>query len=69
MTVKFQVSTLDDQAKADRLKELILISEPDAKIDIDTQSKVVTIDAKASEETFEELIVAAGHKIEGTKEQ
>ena len=68
MTVKFQVPTLEDQATADRLKELILISEPDAKIEIDTQAKVVTIDTKASEETFEELIVAAGHSIESVNE-
>ncbi len=64
MALKFQVPTLGDQQSAQELKELILTSEPDARVDIDSQAKTVTIDAEASEETFKELIVAAGHNIQ-----
>ncbi|MFQ4135332.1 heavy-metal-associated domain-containing protein [Nodosilinea sp. PGN35] len=64
MSLTFQVSTLGDQKSAQELKELILTSEPDAKVDVNPQAKTVTIDAKASEETFKELIVAAGHTIQ-----
>ncbi|MDB9529899.1 hypothetical protein PN498_28190 [Oscillatoria sp. CS-180] len=63
MTMQFHIPTLEDQQAAQDLKELILTSESGADIEIDTQSKVITIESKASEETFRELIVAAGHSI------
>lgn len=63
MSLKFQVSTLGDQKSAQELKELILTSEPDANVDVNPQAKTVTIDSAASEETFKQLITAAGHKI------
>ncbi|PZV07743.1 MAG: heavy metal transport/detoxification protein [Leptolyngbya sp.] len=63
MALTFQVSTLGDQKSAQELKDLILTSEPEASIDINPQAKTVTIDSAASEETFKQLITAAGHKI------
>ncbi len=63
MAVKFHVPTLEDQQSMQQIKDLILTSEPDAIIDIDSQTKVMTIDAQASKETFEQLIVAAGHSV------
>lgn len=63
MTLKFQVSTLANQQSAQDLKQLILTSEPQADVDVDVQAQTVTIASQASEETFEELIVAAGHTI------
>jgi copper chaperone len=63
MSLTLQVPTLGDQQSAQDLKELILTSEPEANVDINTDAKTVTIDAKASPETFKELIVAAGHNI------
>ena len=61
--MQFNVSTIDSPDSAKKLKETILTSEPEAKVEIDSESKVVTINSKASEETFKQLIVAAGHKI------
>jgi copper chaperone len=63
MSLKLNVPTLNSPQAAQELKEVILTSEPDAKVDIDPETKTVTVDAKASEETFKQLIVAAGHKI------
>ncbi len=63
MSLTFQVPTLSDQKAAQDLKQLILVSEPDANVDIDSQAKTVTIDSQASEETFNQLIVAAGHHV------
>ena len=63
MAFKFQVTTLDDQQSVQELKKLIKTSEADADINVDLQSKIVTIDSKASEETFKELLVAAGHSV------
>ena len=61
--MQFNVPTIDSES-AEELKTTILTSEPEAKVEIDPESKTVTIDSKASEETFKELIVAAGHKLE-----
>lgn len=63
MALKLSVPTLDSSEKAQELKETILTSEPNAKVDIDVAAKTVTVDAQASEETFKQLIVAAGHRI------
>lgn len=64
MQVKFHVPTLRNQQLAEELEDIILTSEPDAKVDINPQNQSVTIEAKASVETFNELIVAAGHHID-----
>ncbi|MBD2106582.1 MULTISPECIES: heavy metal transport/detoxification protein [unclassified Nodosilinea] len=63
MALTFQVPTLSDQKSAQELKDLILTTEPEADIDINTQAKTVTISSQASEETFKQLITASGHKI------
>jgi copper chaperone len=63
MALTFQVSTLGDRQSAQELKDLILTSEPEADVDVDPQAKTVTIRSEASEETFKQLIVAAGHNV------
>ena len=62
--MQFNVPTIDSSEAAKELKETILTSEPEAKVEVDLDSKMVTINSEASEETFKELIVAAGHKID-----
>lgn len=61
--MKFNVPTIDSPDAAQKLQEVILTSEPEAKIEIDSEAKTVVINSKASEETFKQLIVAAGHKL------
>lgn len=61
--MKFNVPTLDSSESASKLKETILTSEPKAKVEVDSDSKTVTVDSEASEETFKQLIIAAGHKL------
>ena len=61
--MEFNVSTLDNAQQAEELKKTILTSEPNADVNIDLDSKKVTIESEASTETFEQLIVAAGHKV------
>lgn len=63
MALKLNVPTLDSPEAAKALKETILTSEPDARVEVDEAAKTVTVESKASEETFKQLIVAAGHKI------
>ena len=61
--MQFNVPTMDSSEAANELKETILTSEPNAKVEVDLDSKMITINSEASEETFKELIVATGHKI------
>lgn len=63
MALKLNVPTLNSPESAKELKETILTSEPEAKVEVDLERKTVTVESKASEETFKELIVAAGHEI------
>lgn len=63
MALKLHVPTLDNSAIAKDIKDTILTAEPNAKVDIDVEQKTVTIDAKASEETFKQLITAAGYEV------
>ncbi|MGF1518325.1 MAG: heavy metal transport/detoxification protein [Nodosilinea sp.] len=63
MSLTFKVLNLGNSQSMKDLEDLILTSEPDAIVNIDSQAKTVTIDSEASEETFNQLITAAGHKI------
>ncbi|WGV26981.1 heavy-metal-associated domain-containing protein [Halotia branconii] len=65
MSLKMKVPdiTCDDCAK--KITDSIHTMEPDAKVDVDVNSKTVTVDSKASEESIKQVIVAAGYKIEG----
>ncbi|MDX2216933.1 MAG: cation transporter [Oculatellaceae cyanobacterium bins.114] len=63
MALTLNVPTLNSPEAAKALKETILTSEPNARVEVDAEAKTVTVESKASEETFKELIVAAGHKI------
>ena len=62
--MEFHVPTLNSTEDTQKLKETILTSEPNAKVDIDLDNKKVTIDSEASEETFKQLIVASGNKVD-----
>jgi len=63
MALKLHVPHLDSPEKAQTLKETILTSEPEARVEIDVDAQMVTIEAKASEETFKQLIEASGYQI------
>lgn len=63
MALKLNVPTINGTQSAQELKELILTSEPDARVEVDPETKTVMVESKASETTFKQLIQAAGHKI------
>lgn len=63
MALVLHVPTLNSPTAVQSLEETIRTSEPDANLQIDLDSKTVTITSQASEETFKQLIVAAGHQI------
>ncbi|NJO44090.1 MAG: heavy metal transport/detoxification protein [Cyanobacteria bacterium CRU_2_1] len=63
MALKLNVPTIDGSDSAKYLWEMIITAEPEAKVEIDPTAKTVTIESEASEETFKQVIEAAGHKI------
>lgn len=63
MTLQLKVPSLNSSDAARDLKETILTSEPDAKVDVNLDQKTVTIETGASEETIKQVITAAGHQV------
>lgn len=64
MALKLNVPSMTNTDAAKYVKESILTSEPDARVDINLDEKTVMVESKASEETIKQLITAAGHTIE-----
>ncbi len=62
--MEFHVPTLNSPEASKKLEETILTSEPKANVNIDLDSKKIVIESEASPETFKQLIVASGHKID-----
>jgi copper chaperone len=69
MSLKLNVPTLADSQEAQKLTEAIATVDPTAKVEVDIESKTVTIDAPdsgqpvASEESIKQAITATGHSI------
>lgn len=65
MALNLQVSNMKCEDCAAKITESIKVVEPDAKIDVDLDSKTVNVDSEASAESIKQAIVAAGYHIEG----
>jgi copper chaperone len=69
MSLKLNVPTLVDAKEAQKLTDAIAIVDPTAKVDVDIESKIVTVDSSdsrkpvASEESIKQAITATGHSI------
>lgn len=46
------------------VSKAIVTEEPEAKVDIDLESKQVKVDTEASESSIRQAIVATGHSVE-----
>jgi copper chaperone len=64
MALKLNISSLDSPEAADAVKEVILSAEPDTQVDVDLEGKTVTLEGKASEESFKQILEAAGYHID-----
>lgn len=64
MRARFMVSDLSNKKAAQDLKETILVTESEAKVDIDVESNTIDIESEASKETFRQVITAAGYQIQ-----
>ncbi len=65
MALILHVADLETSEDAEEIRDTILTHEPDAKVEIDVDQKIITIEAKASEETFKQAVTAAGFEISG----
>lgn len=69
MSLKLNVPTLTDSQEAQELTEAIAIVDPTAKVEVDVESKTVTVDSSdsnkpvASEESIKQAITATGHSL------
>lgn len=64
MTIKLKVPSMVCDGCVDTVKEAIATHEPEAKVNIDLDSKQVEVDTGASEASIRQIITAAGHTVE-----
>ena len=65
MSLKLKVPSIAGLDDAENIQETIKVLEADARVDVDVQTKTVTVETKASEESIKQAVVAAGHMVEG----
>lgn len=65
MLLKVKVPNIACDACGQKITESIHTMEPDAQVNVDVNSKTVTVESEASEESIKQVIVAAGYNIEG----
>ena len=64
MTIELKVPSMVCDGCVTTVKNAITTHEPEAEVKIDLDSKQVTVDTKASEESVRQIITAAGHTVE-----
>jgi len=64
MTINFKVPSMVCDGCVDTVKEAIATHEPEAKVNINLDTKQVAVDTKASEDSIRQIITAAGHTVE-----
>jgi copper chaperone len=65
MALKLKVSNIACEGCAKIITDSIHVMEPEAKVDVDVNAKIVTVESAASDESIKQVIVAAGYTIEG----
>ncbi|MFB2893372.1 heavy-metal-associated domain-containing protein [Aerosakkonemataceae cyanobacterium BLCC-F50] len=69
MSLKLNVPTLTNSQEAQKLTDAIATVDPTAKVEVDVESKTVTVDSSdsnkpvASEESIKQAITATGHSL------
>ncbi|MEL6502532.1 MAG: heavy-metal-associated domain-containing protein [Cyanobacteria bacterium J06635_13] len=64
MTINLKVPSIVCDGCVDTVKDAIATHEPQAKVEIDLESKQVTVETEASESSIKQIIMAAGHTVE-----
>ncbi|MDJ0590383.1 MAG: heavy-metal-associated domain-containing protein [Pleurocapsa sp. MO_226.B13] len=64
MTIELKVPSMVCDGCVSTVKDAILTHEPKAKVEIDLNTKQVSVDTEASEASIKQVITAAGHTVE-----
>ncbi len=64
MTIKLKVPSMVCDGCVSTVKDAILTHEPKAKVEIDLDTKQVSVDTDASEASIKQVITAVGHTVE-----
>ncbi|ACB49833.1 putative heavy metal transport/detoxification protein [Crocosphaera subtropica ATCC 51142] len=64
MTITLKVPSIACGACANTITKAIEGQKPEAKVSVDVDSKIVTVETDASTETIKEIISEAGHTVE-----
>ena len=64
MTINLLVPSMVCDGCVTVVKEAIINQEPQAKVEINLDTKQVKVDTNASEESIKQIITAAGHTVE-----
>ncbi|MDJ0600939.1 MAG: heavy-metal-associated domain-containing protein [Crocosphaera sp.] len=64
MTITLKVPSIACDGCADTITKAIEGQKPEAKVSVDVDSKMVTVETDASTETIKEIITEAGHTVE-----
>ncbi|MDZ8258428.1 heavy-metal-associated domain-containing protein [Nostoc sp. ChiQUE01b] len=65
MAIKLKVTNLKGNECAQKITKSIQTMESDAKVDVNVDTKTVTVDTTASEESIKQIVQSAGYTIEG----
>jgi len=64
MTIKLKVPTIVCNGCVDTITQQLQKNLPEAQVTVDMDSKIVSVDTQASEDTVKEIITATGHTVE-----
>ena len=64
MAMQLKVPSIVCEGCADTITSEIKTHEPNAKVDVDIEKKLVTVETGASEESIRQAITAVGHTVE-----
>ena len=64
MTINLKVPSMVCDGCVETVKDAIVTHEPNAKVDIDLDTKQVKVDTEASKESIAQIITAVGHTVE-----
>jgi copper chaperone len=64
MTIELKVPSMVCDACVKSVTQAIKTHEPEAKVDINLETKQVKVDTEASEESIKQIITAVGHTVE-----
>jgi copper chaperone len=64
MTILLNIPSIACSGCVDTITKAIKTVESDATVNVDVAAKTVTVEAKASEESIKQAVLATGHTIE-----